>query len=309
MLRNKLAVIGMIIGMIAGSSFGFWVQRSNQPDTISSPSPTQGEFPITIGASNSNHSNYGVWVDLPQVDMGLSALQNSPSPLPNTMGQEKQSVPFTQFSDVSSDLEYESRSFNLMTYSGSKATIKADIIKISGRYEYFPNDNESYGFHFYNEHVSGFDYMSTFDAAGVYKRYFGNAEAGCTFNFNFQSGLDGGLIVGPTFHYLYKNYLGAIRYAGGGFGSYSYCNLKNFKGSGRHFFSYGLMGGGGMPITDKIGGNLETYISHEFFVGSLQFPYTLSKDIQFVGGVKKAFIFKESGLSNWVITIGASKRF
>jgi hypothetical protein len=69
------------------------------------------------------------------------------------------------------------------------------------------------------------------------------------------------------------------------------------------------MGGAGVPITDKINSNLETYFSHEFFVGSLQFPYTISKNIQFVGGVKKAFVFKDWNLSSWMITIGASKRF
>jgi len=305
MLRNKLAVIGMIIGMIAGSSFGFWVKRSDTTFTVFSYESTQGSEGVSsYSVSNSSEKNYGVWVDLPQVNMNLNMTRTIMPALEGTTEQTQSAAGFTKFSDVSSDIEYESRSY--------KATPKrayANIIKISGQYEFYPNDNESYGFRFNNEHVDGLDFMSTFDAAGVYKRYFGNAEAGCTFNVNFQSGSYGGIIAGPTLHYLYKNYLGSVKYAGGAFGSYSYCGLKNFSGSGRHFFSYGLMGGAGVPITDKINSNLETYFSHEFFVGSLQFPYTISKNIQFVGGVKKAFVFKDWNLSSWMITIGACKRF
>jgi len=295
----------MIIAIVVSSSFGFWVKRSDTTYTVYNSGPTQGyDIVSNYSVSNPLEKNYGVWVDLPQVNMNLNLVQSTSVALPKTVAPSQSTTNFIQFSDVSSDVEYESRS-----YKAYPLRAYANIIKISGRYEFYPNDNESYGFRFYNEHVNGLDYMSTFDAAGVYKRYFGNAEAGCTFNFNFQSGIDGGLIVGPTFHYLYKNYLSSLRYAGGVFGSYSYCNLKNFSGSGRDFFSYGLMGGAGMPIIGNLGGNLETYFSHEFFVGSLQLPYSLPNNIQFVCGVKKAFVFKDWNLSNWVVTIGASKRF
>lgn len=305
MLRNKLAVIGMIIGMIAGSSFGFWVQRTNTP-TYSAFEATQGSGSGIVYYGAIEDSNYGVWVDLPDINLSITSFQNNGI---SNGAHPTGTTSFSSFSDVSSDIEYESRTFRDTNALAMKKNYRADIIKIAGRYEYFPDETQSYGFHFNNQHVDGLDYMNTFNAAGTYKKYWGDQEAGCTFNINFLSGSEGGLIFGPTLHYLYKKYVGSARLVGGAYGSYSYCTMKKFDNLHRNFLSYGLIGACGAPLYKKLDGNLELFGSHEYLVGSIQFPYAVAPNMQLVCGVKKAFVFKEKQLSNFMVTIGASKRF
>jgi hypothetical protein len=302
--------------MSISQGFGFWVKRPNNSQRSASGF-NGSEF---YGASSD--SNYGVWVDLPQIDVGVMSSFGSPdaSPAqtqppasdaatPRSKEQDVERRGFTQFTDVNSDIEYELRLFKGKSFSSKDTTYIANVIKINGRYEYFPDETKSYGFRFYNEHLDGFDYMNSFNASGIYKKYWGDMEAGCTFNVNFESGFSGGLIFGPTLHFLYKHYFGASKLSAGAFGSYSYCTLRMFGGWNRSFLSYGIIGAYSMPFSAKVAGSVDLYTSHEFLACGIQIPYYLTKSVQLIGGLKKVFVFQEWNLSNYVITIGASRRF
>lgn len=321
-----LMIVGLLVVSLVSGGFGFWVKRPNNTSTGQPSFGSEGYAPVTMD------SNYGVWVELPQVNIDVSphiappfqsGQTSSPeNALPERQAQsEIQRQNFTQYSDASSDLEYELRLYKgNITYGSLDANGNyvsqtkdtnyiANVLKISGRYEYFPDETKSYGFRFYNEHVAGFDYMNTFNASGVYKKYWGNYEAGATVYIDFESGFSGGLIFGPTLHFLYKHYFGASKMTAGAFGGYSYCTLKKFGGLDRNFLTYGAIGAFSMPFSQKVAGSAEIYLSHEYFVGGLQVPYYLSNNIQLVGGIKKAFVFQEWNLSNYAFTIGASRRF
>ena len=327
MRKMCLLIVGLLVVSLVSSGFGFWVRRADNVIVSASDITQGGNQTIFYGAQDD--TNFGVWVEFPQIDLGVSPQigtmgrsQHSTTPEADKNGQPSTQNPqtqiqqqtFSQFSDVSSDVEYEARLFKVPTYSlGSitpvSKTYLGNVIKISGHYEYYPDEDKSYGFRFYNEHVSGLDYVNTFDASGVYKRYWGNQEAGCTFNVNFVSGINGGLIFGPTLHYLYKHYFGAAKLSGGVFGSYAYCTMEKFSPLDRNFLTYGIIGGYSTPIGSRLAGSAEVYVSHEYFVGGLQVPYYLSPSIQLVCGFKKAFVFKDWNLSNYIFTVGASRRF
>jgi len=315
MKRSIVLTVVLVAAMCVENSFGFWVRRPSSANN-QRQSVEFGYF------GPETDSNYGVWVELPQINisvapaMGSQALNNqtqapaAQSTTPEQQNQEITKQTFNQISDVNSDIEYEVRLFKAKSNTPNKdSTLIADVIKVSGRYEYFPDDAKSYGFRFYNEHVDGFDYMNSFNAAGMYKKYWSDMEAGCTFNVNFESGMEGGLIFGPTLHFLYKHYFGASKLSAGAFGGYSYSTMKKFGGWHHSFLTYGIIGAYSIPLSEKVAGCIDAYASHDFFAGGIQIPYYLSKSVQLIGGFKKVFVFQEWNLSNYIITIGASRRF